>query len=325
MSSSLFASSSFSLFYLFKIFLVTGAAFADGVAGADGTAAALASCSRVDDGLPDVAVFALPPNLSPAAGEHLVGCEGAVFGWVPFGCDLWIFCGEIVEAWQHLNVAAIWAAAVALGAAGDDGLIFVAFVADPPDFFVAERGDLIGPQAAVFCRMPLSGDLRILAGEIIFSGNDLFAGADWTAAAVGAAGNAGLIFVAFVADPPNLAARAGRHLVGCEVAVFCRMPLAGELWILAGEIVHAADHDAIGADWTAGTVDAGFHLRLPFVAFVAHPPDDAVGADGHILRPQVAIFCRMPLGHEVWIKIGDGVFERSGIMALMMIAATVRA
>ena len=297
----MFASSSFSLFYLFKIFLVTGAAFADGVAGADGTAAALASCSRVDDGLPDVAVFALPPNLSPAAGEHLVGCEGAVFGWVPFGCDLWIFCGEIVEAWEHFFICAIWATAVVLGTAGNDSLILVAFVADPPDFLVAGGGDVVWNEGAVFGRVPLAGDVWILAGKIVFAGDDLFACADWATAAAAAAGDGCLIGVAFGTDPPDFAPTAGDNVGWGEGAVFGWMPLSGELGIEAGEIVHAADHDAIGADWTAGTINAGFHLRLPFVAFVAHPPDGAVGADGHILWPQIAVFCRMPGGSDGWV------------------------
>ena len=272
MSSSLFASCSFSLFYLFKIFLVTGAAFADGVAGADGTAAALASCSRVDDGLPDVAVFALPPNLSPAAGEHLVGCEGAVFGWVPFGSDLWIFCGEIVESRQDFDVLAIWATAVTSCAAGDDGLIFVAFVADPPDFFIAGWGDLGWPQRAIFRRVPLTGELGILAGEIVFAGDDFFASADWTACAVVAAGNVGLPFVALVADPPHFATTAGEHIARCQIAILRRMPLAGELGIDRRQIVHASEHHAIGANRTAGTADARFYLRLPFVAVLADPP-----------------------------------------------------
>ena len=37
---------------------------------------------------------------------------------------------------EHFGVGAVWAAAVPLGAAGDGGLVFMAFVADPPDFFL---------------------------------------------------------------------------------------------------------------------------------------------------------------------------------------------
>ena len=55
-----------------EIALVAGAAFAAGVAGAEGAAAVLGTGSAVDDGLPGVAVFALPPNFAPAAGEDMV-------------------------------------------------------------------------------------------------------------------------------------------------------------------------------------------------------------------------------------------------------------
>lgn len=48
-----------------EIALVAGAAFAVGVACAKWAAAVLVAGARIDDGLPGVAVFALPPNLAP--------------------------------------------------------------------------------------------------------------------------------------------------------------------------------------------------------------------------------------------------------------------
>lgn len=53
-------------------------AFACGVAAADGAAAVLAAGAAVDHGAPDVAVFTAPPHFFAAAGQHLVGGEGAV-------------------------------------------------------------------------------------------------------------------------------------------------------------------------------------------------------------------------------------------------------
>ena len=49
----------------FQHALVAGAAFADGIACAEWAAAVLVAGARIDDGLPGVAVFALPPNLAP--------------------------------------------------------------------------------------------------------------------------------------------------------------------------------------------------------------------------------------------------------------------
>lgn len=113
--------------------------------------------------------------------------KAAVHGWVPLGCDLGIFCGEVVKAGEHSLIGAIRASAVALGASGNDGLVFVPFVADPPDFAVAGGRDVVWGECAVFGGVPFFGDGGVLAGEVIFAGDDLFAGADWAAAALGAA------------------------------------------------------------------------------------------------------------------------------------------
>ena len=95
--------------------------------------------------------------------------------------------GEVVEAWEHFFICAIWTTAVALGTAGNDGLILMAFVADPPDFLVAGRGDVVWGECAVFGWVPLAGDVWILAGEVVFAGDDLFADTDRAAAALSAA------------------------------------------------------------------------------------------------------------------------------------------
>lgn len=163
--------------------LVAVEALADGVAGADWAAAELVAGAAVDDGLPDVAGAALPPNFFAAAGKDMVGREWAVEGWVPLGCNFGIEGGEIVEAWEHFFICAIWTTAVALGTAGNDGLILVAFIADPPDFLVAGGGDVVWSEGAVFGRVPLAGNVWILAGKIVFAGDDLFACADWATAA----------------------------------------------------------------------------------------------------------------------------------------------
>lgn len=170
-----------------KIALITGGAFAAGVAGAEGAAAALSAGAGVDDGLPLVTAGAMPPDFFAAAGEYVVGSEGAVFGGMPLFGDGRIARGQIVEAGKHSFVGAVGTATVALGAAGDDSLILMAFVADPPDFLVAGGGDVVWGEGAVFGWVPLAGDVWILAGEVVFAGDDLFADTDRAAAALGAA------------------------------------------------------------------------------------------------------------------------------------------
>ena len=72
------------------------------MSAAHGTAAALSAGAAVDDGFPGVALAALPPHALAAAGGDVLRCEAAVQRGVPFFGDLGVFCGEIVEAWQHL-------------------------------------------------------------------------------------------------------------------------------------------------------------------------------------------------------------------------------
>ena len=113
--------------------------------------------------------------------------EAAVHGWVPLGCDLGIFCGEVVKAGEHSLIGAVRAAAVALGTGGNDGLVFMPFVADPPDFAIAGGRDVVWGECSILGWVPFFSDGGILAGEVVFAGDDLFAGTDRAAAALGAA------------------------------------------------------------------------------------------------------------------------------------------
>ena len=215
--------------------------------------------------------------------------------------------GEVVEAWEHFFICAIWTTAVALGTAGNDGLILMAFVADPPDFLVAGGSDVVWGEGAVFGRVPLTGDVWILAGEVVFAGDDLFACADWATAAAAAAGDGCLIGVAFGTDPPDFAPTAGDNVGWGEGAVFGWMPLGGELGIEAGEIVLAGLDELIGANGTTGAVDTRFYLCSPFVAVVTLPPHESMAAGQDIGWGEGGIFGWVPLTSEIWIGCGEVV------------------
>ena len=270
-------------------------------------------------------VFALPPDFAPAAGEDMVGSERRIFSWVPFGGYAWIFCGEIVEAGEHLGIGAVRAAAASLGAAGDGGLILVAFVADPPDFFVAGGSDLLWGEGAILGWMPLGGNGWILAGEVVLARDDHFAGADWATAAIDASGDGCAPFMAFVANPPDFAPGAGDDVARREVAIFGWMPLAGELGIVGGEVVFSAQECAVAADWTAGTGHSAFDLGTPHVSMLTLPPDETVAAGEHVGRGEVAIFGGMPLAGDVWIAGGEVGFTRNGPTAVAIRAACAAA
>ena len=272
-----------------------------------------------------MAVFALPPNFAPAAGEDMVGGEGRIFGWVPFGGYSRIFCGEIIEAGEHLGVGAVRAAAASLGAAGDGGLVFMAFVADPPDFFVAGGSDSLWCEGAILGWVPLGCNGWILTGEVVLARDDHFAGADWATAAVDTGRNNCAPFVAFVADPPDFAPGAGDDVARREVAIFGWVPLAGELRIIGSEVVFAAQECAIAANWAAGAGDAAFDLGAPLVAMLTLPPDETVATGEHVGRSEVAVFCGMPLAGDIWITSGKVGLAGNGPTTVTIRAARATA
>lgn len=116
---------------------ISRAPFAADVAAADWAAAALGASAAVDDGLPDVACTALPPHAPSAAGSDVLRRKSAVEGRVPLASDSWVEGGEVVVTDKHFFIGTVGASAAAHGAAGDDGLVIVAFFAAPPHLFVA--------------------------------------------------------------------------------------------------------------------------------------------------------------------------------------------
>ena len=75
----------------------------------------------------------------------------------------------------------------------------------PPNCSIAERRYHFRSHIPVFGGMPLCRNLRELAGKIVFSGNNLIAGADGAAGFVDCAGtDRRVIAVALFAFPPYL-------------------------------------------------------------------------------------------------------------------------
>ena len=318
-----------SLFARFfhEIALVALPAFAAGVAGAEGAAAALSAGAGVDDGLPLVTAGAMPPDFFAAAGEYVVGSEGAVFGGMPLFGDGRIARGQIVEAGKHSFVGAVGTATVALGATGDYGLILVPLIAAPPDFAIAGGSDVVRRQRSVFRRMPLAGDVGILAGQVIFAGDNFFTDADGTATARGAGCNRSLIVMPMRTAPPDFAPAAGNDVIGRQWSVLRWVPLAGNFGILAGEVVVAALHALVGANGTAGAIDTRFYLCSPFVAVVTLPPHESMAAGQDIGWGEGGIFGWVPLTSEIWIGCGEVVHagQRQASAAIWAACATAGA
>lgn len=282
------------------------------LAAADGTAALLCAGAAVDDSLPGVACAALPPHTPSAAGGDVLRGEGAVFRGVPFFGHCRVEGSEVVEPCQHFFIGTVGAAAAALGAAGDDGLVVVAPLAAPPNLFVAGWGDVFRRKGAVFGGVPLARDVRVLTCKVVVTWNNDFASTDGAAAAVDAAGNAGLVVVAFGAVPPDFAPGAGDDVGRGEDAVFRWVPLRGKVWIKTCEIVVPSLNLLISANGTTSTIDTGFHLCPPLVTLLTAPPSQAMAAGQHLVRSEIAVFRRVPFLRQIRIAGGEIGFTGNG-------------
>ena len=77
-----------------------------------------------------------------------------------------------------------------------------------------------------------------------------------------------------IAEPPDLAAAAGRHLLRCKAAVARRVPLRGNDRLYRCEVVEAGQNLVVGAIRTiASTPHAvSYNSRIGMSLFAAPPP-----------------------------------------------------
>ena len=262
-------------------------------------------------------VWTRPPYRSVASSRHLIRGEGPVEGGVPLGCHLRSQRRQIVEAGEDGFSGTVGTAAAVLGAGGHCRLPLVAQRVPPPHPPVAVRGDGVRRQAPVFLRMPLGGDGRELAFQVVFSGHHQFPRADGAARpAAGAGGNGRLPDMTFIALPPDFAPVSGQHVTGRQRAVFGRMPLLRQLRVGGGKVVHPLQQDPISTDGaTAAAQRPGFDDGPPFMALFADPPRLEVAPHGDALRRHGKVFGGVPLRQQVRPLGRQIVFPRPRLLS----------
>lgn len=297
-----------------------------GCAGTDRTAALALGGAGIDHSLPGVALGTLPPDLPVAAGQHLRRRQRPVERGMPLGRHPGKPGLQIVEAGQYPLAGTVGAAA-ALGRPGrHHRLVGVAQRAAPPHFAIGIGGQLLGPQCAVFGRVPLGRDLRELGRQIVLAHQHRLPGADRTAAAARCPRrHRRLPCVALFTKPPDLPIAAGLHRVRGQGSILCRVPLGRQRREPCQKVILPGRKLPVGADGTAAAVDPGFYLGLPVVALLTAPPDLPVAARQHVRRRQRAVFFRIPLGRQRRIERLQVALPRPGPPARTVGAARLTA
>ena len=184
-----------------------------------------------------MALGALPPDLSPAPGDHVPGGEGGVFGGVPLFGQVGVEGGQVVVPRAHLPAGAVGAAGPG-GPGFHDGAPLMALGALPPHPAAAAPQDLVRGEAAVFGGVPLPGHVGEAGGQVVEPRPGLLPGAVGAAALPAGAGvHGGFPAVALLAPPPDFPAAAVGDPRRGEIAVGLGVPLVQQILPLKADTI----------------------------------------------------------------------------------------
>lgn len=242
-----------------------------------------------------MAFRALLPYLAMRPDCYTVRRKCAVQGRMPLLCNFRMQRRQIIKTRQDFSSRTVWTAGSTHASRTNHGLIRMSQFALPPDFPICIGRDLLWREDSILFRMPLCGNFRELAGQIIFSRDNLATGTYRTATSTQCPRiDRCLPRMPFVANPPDFASAAGSHIVCCTRSIFCGMPLCGNLRKFGCQIIFLRNHHTIGTNRTSAAHNPRFNRRFPLVSTLAHPPNRFMTARKHLLwRDFVA--CRMPL------------------------------
>lgn len=184
---------------------------APGISRAYGTAMLFRPCARAYPRLPHMPLPALPPCAAQRARHYHIRFKLTVKRRMPLGRDLRIYRRQIVKSLQEPPARAV-RTALQISPRRYGSAPRVAERAFPPHSAVAVHTHILGSYALVFIVIPLLGQLRHKAEQVIFALNDDLTCAVGTACAVSAGGDRCLPRVPFLTPPPHLALCAGHDV-----------------------------------------------------------------------------------------------------------------
>lgn len=263
----------------------------------------------IDRGAPDMALGADPPDPSVASSRHLLRRQGSVQIRMPLSGNIRMGGSEVIETGQHLPARAIGASVGSTGPIHHFCPPGMTSGTLPPDIALAPKYDLIRSQRPVLEWVPLCRNGRILALQVVISGQRHVIGTDRT---TGILPNTGLDrrlpTVALFTKPPDLFIVAGADLCRLQASIFCWMPLLCQIWMRGGKIVVARQNYPVRADRATAALQSRRQRRLPCMAFATTPPDlsMALGADIHGRQRRVFLF--IPLTEQILPALFHTIF-----------------
>ncbi len=201
------------------------------------------------------------------------------------------------------------------GAGIDNSLPDMIFRADPPDLFCAARRDLLRRQCAIELRMPLSGNGRKLAGQIIVSNQHFTVSTIGTAAILRRPGRHGHAKrVSLFASPPKYTVAVRCHISSCQRLIFLPIPLGCHHGKPRQKVILSRQNGLSRTDRTAPAADPRRHRCTPNMPFFAQPPNFFQCTCQDLFRRDAAVFLRMPLGSEFRMGTGEiGLSRQNGV------------
>lgn len=268
-------------------------------AGAIRAAAALARPAG-DPALVLVTEGTDPPDLPIGIGGDLLGRQAAILGGVPLGGNLREGGGQVVFAGLYLPAGTVGALGSAQSPGGDGCLPAVPFFTLPPDSARRAGQHIPGRQGAVLGGVPLGCHHGVHRGQVGLSRLHRLVGTQRAAAAADAGLDLCHPLVPVGAAPPDVQIAAGEYLLGCQAAVFGRVPFSSQIWENRTKICFTWDGQPPGTVWAAGlTTGAGIGWCLPAVPPAAAPPNLPLAAVGDRLRCQRSVSLLLPLAQQL--------------------------
>ena len=203
---------------------------------------------------------------------------------------------QSIRLWfLRIFICAVLAAAALSGSVDDLCLpSFATSFASPPHNFVGIWSKCFWG-TLVFGKIPFFSNSRKFCGKIIVRRGRLARAYRAASPRDRPCADYRLPLVAFFTTPPGLAAGMVCHTIRGQLPVFLRMPLCCNLRTQCSQSIFRTNSLSHTIRAVADAADAGVDVHLPFMAFLAFPPNSSAAFQCDIVGRKWQIFVWVPL------------------------------